>query len=325
MGGFKAPGPDGFQAIFFQNQWQVVGKTFCEMVQKIFEEPDRIVEVNGTLITLIPKKDMVTCMRDFRPISLCNVSYKTVTKIIAQKLRGLMSNLVGRQQSSFVPNSQSGDNIIVAQEVFHSMRKKTGSTGWMAIKVDLEKTYDRLKWEFIIETLEDIGLPVILIDLIWLCISTLSMHMLWNGEALDEFSPMRGIRQGDPLSPYLFVLCIEKLFQMVSLAVDNKAWKPISLSRNGPKLSHLAFVDDLIFFAESNLEQIHIIQSILDLFYRSSGQKVSKENSRVFFSKNVGWHTMQNLSSAIGIQWTEDLGKYLGVPILHKRVSWRYV
>lgn len=114
IGSFKAPGPDGFQAIFFQNQWQVIGKEFCILLQKFFDELAYIKEINGTLLTSIPKKDVVTCMNDFRPISLCNVSYKTVIKIIAQRIRGLMGSLVGPQQSSFVPRRHSGDNIIVA-------------------------------------------------------------------------------------------------------------------------------------------------------------------------------------------------------------------
>lgn len=122
MGIFKAPGPDGFQSIFFQNTWQVVGNDLCDLVCKIFEDPNRVKEINGTLITLIPKKEVVTCMKDFRPISLCNVSYKVVTKILTQRLRDLMGKLVGPCQSSFIPNRHSGDNIIVAQEVFHSMR-----------------------------------------------------------------------------------------------------------------------------------------------------------------------------------------------------------
>lgn len=201
------------------------------MVQFIFDDPVKVKDINGTLITLIPKKEAVTCMNDFRPISLCNDSYKTTTKIIAQLLCELMTRLTGPCQSSFIPNRQSEDNIIVTQEVFHSMRKKSGKKGWMTTKIDLEKAYERLKWSFIRETLDDIGLPAKMVDLIWHCISIASLRILWNGEALDEFTPSRVIRQGDPLLPYLFVLCIERLFQMISLAVDHKVWNPIFLSR----------------------------------------------------------------------------------------------
>lgn len=130
-------------------------------------------------------------------------------------------------------------------------------------------------------------------ELIWHCLSTTSMRMLWNGEALEEFFPTRGIRQGDPLSPYLFVLCIERLFHLVSLAVDHKLWRPIQLNRGDPFISHLAFTDDLILFAEASLDQAHMMQSVLDIFCSSSGQKVSKDKSMIFFSYNVGCHSKQ--------------------------------
>lgn len=157
----------------------------------------------------------------------------------------------------------------------------------MAIKFDLEKAYDRLNWSFIKDTLVHIWVPNGFVNLVWHCISSSRMRMLWNGEALDEFTPSRGIRQGDLISPYLFVLCIEKLFQMISLVVDLKEWSPIQLSRGGPPLSHLAFADDVLLFAEASVEQILLIKHILDLFCRASGQKVSKEKTQIFFSQNV--------------------------------------
>lgn len=323
MNPFKAPGMDSLQAGFFQSQWHVIGNMVCKLIMDIFKEPAKVKEINETLITLIPKIDPVVSIRNFRPISLYNVSYKIVTKILAQRLRGLMSSLVNPCQSSFIPNCQGRDNIIIAQELFHSMRCKKGKKGWMAIKLDLQKAYDRLSWSFIKDTLVDIGLPSTFVDLVWHCISTPRMRMLWKGEALEEFSPTRGIRQGDPLSPYLFVLCIEKLFQMIAMAVDNDQWSPIQLSRGGPVISYLAFADDVLLFAEANVEQILLMKNILDLFCRSSGQKVSEEKTHIFFSSNVDSRRRQEICNASSFQITDDLGKYLGVPILHKRVNRR--
>jgi len=120
----------------------VVGLDFCKMIRDVFVDPAKVEKVNKTFITLIPKKDEVCFVKDFKSISLCNVIYKALTRIIAHPF-----------QSSFMPNRQSGDNIIVTQEIFHSMRRKTGKKGWMAIKIDLEKTYDKLKWDFVRDTL----------------------------------------------------------------------------------------------------------------------------------------------------------------------------
>nr|KYP52894.1 LINE-1 reverse transcriptase isogeny [Cajanus cajan] len=201
MGGLKAPGPDGFQAIFYQTQWQTVGKSLCNLIRSIQEEPSKIAEINHTFITLIPKVDNVESIKQMRPISLCNVT----TKSLATRLRKMMEGLVDPNQCSFVPHRQTTDNIIIAQEVIHSMRHKKGKKGWMAIKIDLEKEYDRLSWKFIKETFDDIGFPQRFTELVQYCYSTTSMQVLWNGEALESFKPSRGIRQGDPLSPYIFV------------------------------------------------------------------------------------------------------------------------
>lgn len=262
---FKAPGPDSFQAVFCQSQWKTVGQDMFKLVKEMFTEPWRIRELNDTSITLISKVEEVMCMKQFRPIGLCNVSYKSISKLLARRLRLFLHKLIDPAQCAFVPNRHSQDNIVVAQEIFHSMRTKKGKKGWMAIKIDLEKAYDRLKWDFVRDTLEDIGIPGNIIQLIWFCMSTSKMRLLWNGEILEEFKPERGIRQGDPISPYLFVLCIERLFQAIDLAVSNKNWKLIQVARRGPKVSHLAIADDLILFAEANQEQARIIGNTLSV------------------------------------------------------------
>ena len=129
------------------------------------------------------------------PISLCTVAYKTISKIVANRLQALMPILIGPQQTSFVPGRHIIDNIMIAQEVIHSMRKKMEKKGFMAIKVDIEKAYDRLNWDFIYETLQETRLPRDTIQIIMECITSATMKVLWNGEVSDEFVPSRGIRQ----------------------------------------------------------------------------------------------------------------------------------
>lgn len=113
------------------------------------------------------------------------------------------------------------------------MRLKRGRRGYMAVKIDLEKAYDRLKWNFVRDTLRDIGIPEPLVSIIWQCISSSNMRVLWNGEELESFLPTRGIRQGDPLSPYLFVLCMERLSHLISAAANEGRWKPFPFSKDG--------------------------------------------------------------------------------------------
>lgn len=114
-------------------------------------------------------------------------------------------------QTSFVPGRQITGNIVIVKEVIHTMKRKQGEKGFMAIKIDFEKAYDRLKWSFIRETLCEMHFPQLMIEVIMECVTTPSMKVLWNGEPTTSFTPSRGIHQGDPLSPYLFVLCMERL------------------------------------------------------------------------------------------------------------------
>lgn len=144
-----------------------MGNPLLDMVSKVWKEPWRIKQLNDTFLCLIPKVDGVTHMKQFRPIGLCNVSYKIITKPLARWIREFLPKLVGPAQCAFVPHRHSQDNIVVAQKIFHSMRSKKGKNGWMAIKIDLEKVYDRLKWTFIKETLLDIELLTPTINLIW--------------------------------------------------------------------------------------------------------------------------------------------------------------
>ncbi|CAA7060939.1 unnamed protein product [Microthlaspi erraticum] len=196
-----------------------------------------------------------------------------------------------------IPGRLSVDNIVVVQEAVHSMRRKKGKKGWMLLKLDLEKTYDRIRWDFLEDTLKAAHFPARWVQWIMRCVTGPSMYLLWNGEKSEPFVPLRGLRHGDPLSPYLFVLCLERLCHLIDTSMVRGEWKPIRLSRGGPQLSHICFADDLILFAEASFSQIKIIRRILERFCEASGQKVSLEKSKIFFSGNVS-RDLEKLSQA---------------------------
>ncbi|CAL1354280.1 unnamed protein product [Linum trigynum] len=321
MGSLKAPGIDGLNPLFFKRCWGIVGKSVVDFVSACWVDPTRIKEVNETIIVVIPKVPTPTQVEQFRPISLCNVTCKIVTKCLAERLKSLMQELVAETQTSFVPGRQITDNICILQEVVHSMRSKQGRTGWMVVKVDLAKAYDRIKWEFVRDTLQAAGAPPPFIEITMQCITSPSMRVQWNGGLFDTFSPSRGLRQGCPLSPYLFTLCMERLSHLISGCVTNGSWKPIRLTTNGPSLSHIFFVDDLILFGEASPTQITTISHCFETFSLASGQQISKPKSRVFFSKNVTHARSSELSAALDIPTTMNLGRYLGVPVIHDRIS----
>lgn len=139
-------------------------------------------------------------------------------------------------QCSFVPRRQITDNIIIVKEMLHTMRKKQGISGYMALKINFKIAYDRLWWSFIHESLLEMWLPLIMFDVIIKSITSISLQILWNGEPTNSFSQSRGIRQGDPISPYIYVICMERLTHLIEREVDVGAWKPVQASRNRPKI-----------------------------------------------------------------------------------------
>lgn len=159
--------------------------------------------------------------------------------------------------------------------------------------------------------LVEVGLPIGMIDVImkYIYICSASMQVLWNGEATEEFKPSRGVRQGDPLSPYIFVLCLERLAHLINVKVGNGKWKPIRIGRNGPALSHLLFADDLVLFAEASVNQIRVILDCLNNVCASSGHKISSAKTRIFCSKNVSQAATQDISKESGFfSLTHNLG-----------------
>ncbi|XP_016169607.1 uncharacterized protein LOC107612388 [Arachis ipaensis] len=158
-GSWKAPASDGLPAKFYQQAWDVVANSLLDWVKLIFNDPSNIARVNQTLIAIIPKIFFPENFGHFRPISLDNVCYKFVTQIITCRLKKFMPTLISNTQSSFVLGRINADNILVAQEVVHTVRNKRRGKELMAIKIDLEKSYDRLNWGFVIDTLSDTSIP----------------------------------------------------------------------------------------------------------------------------------------------------------------------
>ncbi|XP_074300458.1 uncharacterized protein LOC141631726 [Silene latifolia] len=287
---------DLFQA-FNNKDWEWLTRPYTiaeiESLIKALEGKGLPEGLNDTHLVLIPKVTNPETISQFRPIGLCNVSYKIISKILANRVKKVLPHLISETQSGFVPGRQITDNIVVFQEAIHSMRKKTGRIGFMAIKIDLEKVYDRLRWSFIRDTLQDMQFSILLVDVIMECVTSTRLQVLWNGEATEQFTPTRGVRQGDPLSSYLFIMCLKKLQQAIDVEVCNKNWRPITLGRNGPSITNLFFADDMVIFAETTEEQALVICHVIDNFCAVSGEKVSASKSRVFFSKNTDEATRQ--------------------------------
>lgn len=157
LGPLKAPGPDGFQGVFYHNFWPIVKEVVVETVKQFFKEGCLQGNINHTLIALIPKCPNLEESGHFRPISLCNFAYQVISKLLANRLKTLLPKLVSPYQNAFV----GGRQILVAHEAFHKLKlKKKGGDFEMGIKMDMNKAYDRLEWGFLRAVLIKFGFAV---------------------------------------------------------------------------------------------------------------------------------------------------------------------
>ncbi|PNY12420.1 ribonuclease H [Trifolium pratense] len=328
MSAWKAPGPDGFPAGFYQKSWEIVGGSVYRFVDNVWKNPSTIADVNHTDICLIPKMNNPEYVKQFRPISLCNTNYKIVSKVIVERLKESMAYLISPFQTGFVPGRNIHENIVVAKEMAHTMHHMKGRRGAFAIKVDLAKAYDKLSWEFIWRTLVEINFPDALINVIMHSVTSVMTNVKWYGARSELFKPQRGIRQGDPISPYLFVLCMDKRSHLILKEVEEKRWKGIKAGRNGPVVSHLMFADDLLLFGEASEQQIKCIKDTMQKFCIMSGQEISQDKTSILFSRNVERCMRNTILNISGFKETNDFGKYLGVPLngrAPKRADFQYL
>ena len=263
----KAPGPDGFSASFFQSNWETVAPHVIMEVQSFFSSDILPRNINSTHIRLIPKVQSPKTVAEYRPIALCTVFYKIISKIITLRLQPVLHGIVAENQSAFVPQRAISDNVLITHEVLHYLKISGAKKRcFMAVKTDMSKAYDRIEWDFIGLVLQRLGFHQKWVKLIMQCISTVTYSFLFNGSAQGMVLPQRGIRQGDPLSPYLFILCSEVLSGLCTKAQLAGRLTGIRVAKRSPKITHLLFADDTMFFCWSDerscLELMSILQNI---------------------------------------------------------------
>ncbi|KAB2621987.1 hypothetical protein D8674_024169 [Pyrus ussuriensis x Pyrus communis] len=320
MGGLKAPGPDGFQGIFYQTYWEIVKEDVSALVRELLQDVAGSSLINQTHIVLIPKVPNPEFVSQFRPISLCNYSYKILSKILANRLKVLLPKIISPSQNAFVAGRQIQDCIGIAHEMFHYLKgRKARNRFEMGIKLDMQKAYDRVEWDFLDAVMERMGFSSSWRSLINGCISSVKFAVLLNGQAGESFAPSRGLRQGDPLSPYLFILVGEVLSKLIQGAVDQGRLEGVKIGGSGPVISHLFFADDTLLFLRADVKNCRNLRHMLDKFCVASGQKVNLEKSSVFFGANVPKVNADQMGNALGMAVVINPGTYLGVPAIWGR------
>jgi hypothetical protein len=314
----KAPGPDGYNAFFFKHCWSIIGVEFITAVRYFFNTNSLPRCVNATRIALVPKVQNPACMHDFRPISCCNVLYKCISKIIVSRLKTPLVDVIGPSQSAFLPGRHISDAILLTQELMHNSHHQNGPPR-CALKVDLTKAFDTVRWDFIIAGLKAIGLPSQLIHWIEICISTAHYTVNLNGALHGFFTATRGIRQGDPLSPYLFVLAMEGLGGILSQQTQQTKFK--YHWRCAPnRITHLCFADDLMLYCHADTYSVGIFKACLDTFSELSGLTINHGKSSLYLS-GIDEATKTSIYNQMGIQMGTLPVRYLGVPLISTRLT----
>jgi hypothetical protein len=274
----RAPGPDGFTGRFYKACWQVIKADLMAAIITLQQGDARgLGLLNAAYLTLIPKKKDALAANDFRPISLVHSFGKLITKILANRLAPYLDSLISTNQSAFVRGRCIHDNFILVQQtakVLH--RQKVPS---LFLKLDISKAFDSVSWSFLLEVLQHLGFGCSWRNLVANLLSSSSTRILLNGEPGELIQHQRGLRQGDPLSPMLFILVMDVLNSLFVKAGFEGLLQPLSSRVAGQRLS--LYADDVALFIKPLEEELQITKDILKVFGDASGLQTNIQKSNI--------------------------------------------
>lgn len=314
----KAPGPDGLTSAFFKASWGFLSHEVLDSVAHFFSSSFMPAASNSTILSLVPKHPGASSISQYRPISCLNTLYKVVARLLVRRLKPILPDLIVPNQTAFVKNRLLIENTILAGELVNGYHRRTG-TKKITIKVDIAKAFDTLSWEFLFNCLEGLQIPQQLLSWLRACICTPSYMIGYNGMVQGYFKGKRGLRQGDPLSPYLFVIAMNVLSLMLNKAAAEMRIQYHSRCSSS-RLTHLCFADDLLIFIDGSIDSVQNVLQVLDEFERRSGLAVSRQKSS-FFSSGLSQHEIDTIKASTGMPSGILPVRYLGVPLCTKKLS----
>jgi hypothetical protein len=215
-----APGPDGLSFMFYQSFWDVIKRDILEVFEDFHKGELDIYRLNFALITIIPKENEARTMNKFRPIGLLNCSYKIFTKVLTSRIGGVIDRLISSNQTTFIKGRFILESVVTAHETLHSVYH--GKEKGFVLKLDYEKAYDKVNWQFLLEVLRKSGFADKWVEWIRSFLIRGSVGLTINNEEGEFFHTRKELRQGDPLSPLLFNLVVDVLIKMFKKVVVEK-------------------------------------------------------------------------------------------------------
>ncbi|GJR37384.1 RNA-directed DNA polymerase, eukaryota [Tanacetum coccineum] len=307
----KSPGPDGFTFEFYQKYWNILDQDIVAAVSEFFASGKFPLGCNSTFITLIPKIHDAKVIKDFRPISLIGSIYKIVAKIMANRLCSVMPILISDVQTAFISNRQILDGPFILNELLAWCKLKKVNA--MIFKVDFEKAFDSVRWDYLDDVLKSFGFGGKWRSWISGCLNSAKGSVLINGSPTLKFQFHKGLKQGDPLSPFLFILVMESLHLSFQRVMEAGLFKGISIN-NSLTISHLFYADDAVFVGKWDISNINTIVHVLKCFFLASSLKINIHKSKLT-GIGVCKEDVTSAASIIGCTTFSSPFNYLGVKV----------
>ncbi|KAJ9539315.1 hypothetical protein OSB04_032048 [Centaurea solstitialis] len=321
-GGDKSPGPDGFSLQFFKAFWSTIKGDLMRDI-KLFEDHTSLGQgSNASFITLIPKCADPLSLCDYRPVSLIGSFYKVIAKAMANRLKLVIDHVIGKEQTGFLKGRSILEGPLIISEVISWA--KFAKRKDFVFKVDFDKAFDSVSWEYLDEVMEQMRFGQKWRRWIKECLSSASVSVLINGSPSSEFHMKRGVRQGDPMAPFLFLIAAEGLSIALKEARQVGVFHGIKLPNGGPEVSHLLYADDALFIGDWSFTNARNLTRILRCFHLASGLKVNLHKSKIL-GLGVDDSEVSRLARILNCNSGALPFTYLGLPIgvsMNRCSSW---
>nr|XP_009784530.1 PREDICTED: uncharacterized protein LOC104232953 [Nicotiana sylvestris] len=280
--------------------------------------------VTHTNLVLLPKKKDVQNFSDLRPISLSNFSNKIISRVIHERLVDIIPNIISDEQAGFVKGTSIAENVLLTQEIITDIRLRTKVGPNVVLKLDMMMAYDRLFWIFLTKIMRKMGFSEWFIGLIFGIVSNNWYSVQVNSQPHGFFKSTRGVKQGGPLSPTLFILVAEAMSRGLNALHHNLYFCGFGIPKWSPKINHLAYADDAIIFSSSNDTSLRLIMEVLNAYEAASGQLINKAKSAIYVHHSTSDEIVRKIEGITGIQRKDFPFIYLGCPIFYKRRKMEY-
>ncbi|KAI0488531.1 hypothetical protein KFK09_028366 [Dendrobium nobile] len=285
-----------------------------ELKKSIFQQGNN--HSPDSLIVLIAKEKNPLLPSNYHPISLCQTNYKVVATMLVNRLKMCMPKMITEEQMAFIPGRSISEHCLLAQEILHKFKVSRNRKGMMALKLDMEQAYDSMGWPTLDHVLKWYGFPSGYANLVMECIIDVRFSIIINGRNSKWIMAHSGIRQGCPLSLYLYIMCSQFLSNSIYERGLNIG---IQISPRGPRITHLLYADDVIIFSQVSMEIAKEVKSIVDDFCNWTGQRVNTNKSQIIFRNIVSNHMRKKVTKVLSFKVVKEMS-YLGIKLSLNRL-----